>query len=136
MGITVLLILIVAVVVSVFAYRVIVAWRGRIRSLSPERKATYAQSWRAIQAHFPAAPRAAVDEAEQLAISILRDRGAKMSDGWRPPEMHLARELARANEGNSTEGLRSAMLQYEVIVNAAVGEPMRKSMGAQSQEGA
>jgi hypothetical protein len=143
MGTTVLLILIVAVVVSVIAYRVNVARRGRIRSLSPENKARYAQSWSAIQARFLATPRAAVEEAEQLAVSILRDRGARMNDGWRPAEMHRARELARTIEGDSTtggdsatEGLRSAMLQYEIIVDDAVGESMRKSLGAQRQEGA
>jgi len=106
MGTTVLLILIVAVVVTVIAYRVILARRGRIRSLSPENKARYAQSWSAIQARFLAQPAAAVQEADQLAVSILRDRGAKMNDGWRPAEMQRARELARASEGDSaTEDL-------------------------------
>ena len=135
MGTTVLLILIVAVVVTVIAYRVILARRGRIRSLSPENKARYAQSWSAIQARFLAQPAAAVQEADQLAVSILRDRGAKMNDGWRPAEMQRARELARASEGDSaTEDLRNAMSQYEIIVADAVGESMRKSLDPQRPE--
>ena len=135
MGTMVLLILIVAVVAIVIAYRVSQARRGRIRSLSPENKARYAQSWSAIQAGFLAAPAAAVQEADRLAVSILRDRGARINDGWRPAEMLRARELAGTNEGNSTtEGFRKAMLQYEIIVDDAVGESMRKSLDAQRQD--
>lgn len=135
MGTMALLILIGAVLVIAFAYRVSLARRGRLRSLSPENQARYAQSWSGIQARFLANPAAAVQEADQLAISILRDRGAKMNDGWRPAEMRRAQELARTNQGNSTtEDLRSAMLQYEIIVDDAVGEAMRKSLDAQRQE--
>lgn len=132
MGTTVLLILIIAVVVIVVAYRVISVQRRGLRSLSPESQARYAQSWSAIQARFLPNPAAAVQEADQLVVSILRDRGA---DGWRPAEMHSAQELARTNEGNyTTEDLRSAMLQYEIILDDAVGESMRKSLDAKRQE--
>jgi hypothetical protein len=132
MGTTVLLIVIVAVVLAVIAYRVNLARRGRIRSLSSENKARYAQAWSAIQARFLETPATAVQEADQLAISILGDRGAKMNDGWRPAEMHRARELARSNDGRATtDHLRDAMSQYEIIVDDAVGAPMRKSLDAQ-----
>jgi hypothetical protein len=128
MGITVLLIAVAAVGLIVIAYRV-KAWRGRIRSLSAENKARYAQSWTAIQTRFLETPATALQEADDLAISILRDRGAKMGDGWRPAEMHRARELARSNEGRSTaDDLRNAMSQYKIIVEDAVGVP--KPLGA------
>jgi hypothetical protein len=128
MGITVLLIAVAAVGLIVIAYRV-KAWRGRIRSLSAENKARYAQSWTAIQTRFLETPATALQEADDLAISILRDRGAKMGDGWRPAEMHRARELARTNEGRSTaDDLRNAMSQYKIIVDDAVGVP--KPLGA------
>jgi hypothetical protein len=128
MGITVLLIAVAAVGLIVIAYRV-KAWRGRIRSLSAENKARYAQSWTAIQTRFLETPATALQEADDLAISILRDRGAKMGDGWRPAEMHRARELARSNEGRSTaDDLRNAMSQYKIIVDDAVGVP--KPLGA------
>ena len=135
-GTTALLILVVAVVVIVIAYGVSMARRGRLRSLSPENKARYAQSWSAIQARFLAEPAAAVQEADQLAVSILRDRGARMDDDQRlPAEMRHAREAARTNEGDSgTEGLRKAMLQYQTIVDAAVGDSMRKSLDSQRKE--
>jgi hypothetical protein len=134
-GTTVLLIVIVAVVVSAIAYRVSMARRRRIRSLSTEDKARYAQSWSAIQARFMATPTTALQEADQLALSILRDRGARINDGWRPAEMHRAQELARANGGlPAAEDLRNAMSQYEVIVDDAVGESMRKSLDARRHE--
>jgi hypothetical protein len=136
MGTIVLLILIVAVIAGVIAYRVRLALRGRIRSLSSENKARYAQSWSAIQARFLEEPAAAVQEADQLAVSILRDRGARMDDDRRlPAEMRHAREAARTNEGDSgTEGLRKAMLQYQTIVDAAVGDSSRKSLDSQRKE--
>ena len=132
MGTTVLMIAIAAVILVVVGYRVRLALRGRIRSLSPENKARYAQSWSAIQARFVAEPAAAVQEADQLAVSILRDRGARMNDGWRPVEMQRAQQLARGSEGDPANAdLRDAMLQYEIIVDDAVGESMRKSLDAQ-----
>ena len=135
-GTKVLLILTLAVVVIVVAWRARAAMQGRLRTLSTEDKARYAQSWSSIQARFLAEPAPALQEADQLAISILHDRGARMGDGWRPAEMHLARELARTNGGDpaTTEGLRKAMLQYEIIVDDAVGAPMRKSLDAQRNE--
>ena len=114
MGTAVLLIVIVAVVVIVVAYRFTLARRGRLRSLPPESKAGYADSWNAIQARFLTQPEVALGEADQLALSMLLERGAKINDGWRPPEMLRARELARTSGADSaTEGPRkAAMLQY------------------------
>ncbi len=131
---TALLILIVAVVV--IAVGVGVMRRGRLRSLSPELKSRHAQSWTAIQARFLAEPAAAVQEADQLAVSILRDRGARMDDGRHlPGELRRAREAASTKEGQSgTEELRKAMLHYQAIVDAAVGESMRKSPDIQRKE--
>lgn len=133
-GTTVLLMLIAAVVV--IALGVSVMRRGRLRSLSPELKSRHAQSWTAIQARFLAEPAAAVQEADQLAVSILRDRGAKLDDDRRlPDELRRAREAARSTEGQSgTEGLRKAMLRYQAIVDDAVGESIRKSPGIQRKE--
>lgn len=126
-GTTALLILIAAVVVIALVAGMTL--RGRLRSLSPELKSRYAQSWAAIQTRFLAEPAAAVQEADQLAVSILRDRGSKLDDDRRlPAELRQARAAAGTNEGQSgTEGLRKAMLHYQAIVDDAVGESMRKS---------
>ena len=133
---TELLILVAAVVVIVIALVVSVMRRGRLRSLSPELISRYAQSWTAIQARFLAEPALAVEEADRLAVSILRDRGAKMRDDRRlPDELLRARKVADTNEGQSgTEGLRKAMLRYQAIVDDAVGESMRKSPDIQRRE--
>jgi hypothetical protein len=128
--------LIAAVVVIVIALVVSMTRRGRLRSLTPEVKSRYAQSWTAIQARFLAEPAAAVQEADQLAVSILRDRGSKMDDDRRlPAELRRAREVAGTKEGQSgTEGLRKAMLHYQAVVDDAVGESMRKSPDMQRKE--
>ena len=133
-GTTALLVLIVAVVVIALGVNMI--RRGRLRSLSPELKSGHAQSWTAIQAQFLAEPAAAVQQADQLAVSILRDRGAKVDDDRRlPAELRRAREAARTNEGEAgTEGLRKAMLHYQAVVDDAVGESMRKSPEIQRKE--
>ena len=135
-GTTALLILVVAVVVIVIALGVSMMRRGRLRSLSPQLKAGHAQSWAAIQARFLAEPAAAVQEADQLAVSILGDRGAKMDDDRQlPGELQRAREAARTDEGQSgTEGLRKAMLRYQAILDDAVGESMRKNPDIQRKE--
>jgi hypothetical protein len=130
-GTTALLVLIVAVVVIALGVNMI--RRGRLRSLSPELKSRHAQSWTAIQAQFLAEPAAAVQQADQLAVS---DRGAKVDDDRRlPAELRRAREAARTNEGEAgTEGLRKAMLHYQAVVDDAVGESMRKSPEIQRKE--
>lgn len=121
-------------VVSVIAYRVRAGRGRRIRSLSVEDKARYAHDWSGIQARFVATPITALQEADKLALSILRDWGARINDGWRPAEMHRARELGRANAGlPGAEDLRNAMSQYQIIVDDAVGESMRKSLDAPRQ---
>jgi hypothetical protein len=135
-GTTALLLLVVAVVVIVVALGVSMMLRGRLRPLSSELKSRHAQSWTGIQGRFLAEPAVAVLEADQLAVSILRDRGAKMDDDRRlPAELLRARGAAGTNEGQSgTEGLRKAMLRYQAIVDDAVGESMRKSPDIQRKE--
>lgn len=126
---TALLFLVGAVVLIVIAFGISVARRRRLRSLPPEIKARHVQSWRAIQARFLAEPAAAVQEADQLAVSILRDRGAKLDDDRRlPGELRRAREAAGTNEGVAgTEGLRKAMLHYQAVVDDAAGKSIPKS---------
>jgi len=130
-AVLILILAVVAVVLGLSAMR-----RGRLRSLSPELKTRHAQSWTAIQARFLSEPAVAVQEADQLAVSILRDRGARMNgDRQLPGELRRARDAASTKEGQSgTEGLRKAMLEYQAIVDNAVGESMRKSPDIQRKE--
>lgn len=123
--------IVVVAVVALIIIGLIVAMtrRSRMRHLSDESKVRYATSWRTIQTRFVEDPAGAVGEADQLAVSVLRDRGAQMDDVHHAPEsLRLAREAARTDDGTSqTEGLRSAMLHYQQIVDDAVGETMRKA---------
>ena len=96
----------------------------------------YAQAWRAVEAKFVDDPAAAVRDADALAVSIYRERGATTEDARHlPDELQRAREAARVDEGRSgTEGLRNAMLHYQRIVDDAVGERMRKSVESGHRE--
>jgi len=125
-----LAILIVVVVVAVIAVAIaaLVARRDRLRPLSEEARARYAQSWSAIESRFIAEPAAAVQEADQLVVAILRDRGARIEDerSKLPRELTEAREAAHTKEGQSgTEGLRKAMLHYQHMVESSLGQSMR-----------
>jgi hypothetical protein len=127
---TVLAVIVVAVVaVIIIGLIVAMSRRTRLRHLSDESKVRYATSWRAIQTRFVEDPAGAVGEADQLAVSILRDRGASLDDVKHMPDsLRSAREAAQTGDGVSqTEGLRSAMLHYQNIVDDAVGETMRKA---------
>ena len=127
---TSMLVLIVAVVVIALAVVIGLAlWasrKTRLRPLPDETKRRYADSWRAIEARFIEDPAAAVSEADQLCVSLLRERGAQMDDERRvPDELTKAREEARVQRGQGTEELRHAMLRYQEIVDDAVGGSLR-----------
>ena len=130
MDATVLTVVVVAVVaVIIIGLIVAISRRSGMRRLSDESKVRYATSWRAIQTRFVEDPAGAVGEADQLAVSILRDRGQRLDDVKHLPDsLRRAREAAQTDEGTSqTEGLRNAMLHYQHIVDDAVGETMRRA---------
>src|SRR6266568_9335424 len=128
-------ILIVIVVIAV-GIAMFMMQRNRLRPLSDEARARYAQSWSAIESRFIEEPAAAVQEADQLVLAILRDRGARIEDERRlPRELTEARAAAQTNEGESgTEGLRKAMLHYQHTVENSVGQSMRSRNETQRRE--
>ena len=77
-----------------------------------------------------------MQEADQLVLAILRDRGAKIEDERRlPRELTEARAAANTNEGEfGTEGLRKAMLHYQHTVEKSVGQSMRSRNETQRRE--
>ncbi len=115
---------------------VLMMQRNRLRPLSDEARGRYAQSWSAIESRFIEEPAAAVQEADQLVLAILRDRGAKIEDERRlPRDLTEARAAANTNEGESgTEGLRKAMLHYQHTVEKSVGQSMRSRNETQRRE--
>lgn len=126
MGVVALLI-VLGIAVAVF--------RMRLRALPDEAKGRYADAWRGVQAKFIEDPAAAAREADQLAVAILRERGAKMDDRQIPSDLRRAREAAGGAEGQSeTEAVRRAMLGYQAIVEDAVGGSTRKAPEKDSRE--
>jgi len=139
MSSTTLVIVIVVAVAVLIVIGVIAATMGRrarTRSLPDESKRRYAESWRAIEMKFVDSPQTAIREADDLAVSILRERGAHMHDDHMPDELRHAREAARSDErgGGGTEGMRRAMLAYQGIVDDALGKSTRKSAGEGRRE--
>ena len=132
-----LAILIVIVVVVAIAVGIAMSMmRNRLRPLTDEARGRYAQSWSAIQSRFIEEPAAAVQQADELVLSILRDRGARVDDERRlPRELKEARAAAHTNEGQSgTEGLRKSMLHYQHVVESSVGQSMHNRDETQRRE--
>jgi len=131
-----ILILVIVVAVIVVGIAMLMIRRNRLRPLSGEARDRYAQSWSAIQSRFIEEPAAAVQEADRLVVSILRDRGAHVEDGRRlPRELTQARAEARTTEGETgTEGLRKAMLHYQHMVESSLGQSMRARNEMQRKE--
>lgn len=129
-----LLIVIVAIVV-VIALFVTLGGR-RLRKLPEQDRVRYAEAWRAVETRFIDGPAAAVRSADQLAVEILRARGARVEDGKAPKELQAAREASRTDQGrgSETEGYRSAMVRYQAIVDDAVGKKTRRSAESNRRE--
>jgi len=118
----------IVVVVVIVAIALAVGRRTRLRRLPDQSKLRYATSWRAVETRFIEDPAAAVQEADRLCVEMLRERGATLENEDRVPErLMAARQAARSDEGQQgTEGLRTAMLRYQEIVDDGVGERLRK----------
>ena len=136
---TTMLVIVIVVAIAVLLVIGLLAARGRgtrMKSLPDESRSRYAESWKAIEMRFVDSPQAALREADALAVAILGDRGAHMHDDHMPDELRTAREAARGDErgGTGTEGMRRAMLEYQRIVDDALGRSTRKAAGEGRRE--
>jgi len=118
-------VLVVAVVV-ILAIALIVALTrrsSRLRPLPAESRDRFARTWSNIESRFIEDPRAAVQEADRVAVLILSERGATMPDGRDvPQDLQHARAAASSDEGRQgTEGMRKAMVHYKHMVDDAIG---------------
>ena len=127
-SLVILIVIAAIVVIAVVAAVAMMSRRTRLQSLPDEAKARYASSWTAIQSRFIEDPRAAVREGDQLAVSMLRDRGVRMEDeGKLPGDLKEARAAMGANEDQvDTERLRKAMLHYNQLFEDALGSSLHK----------
>jgi len=116
----------VVTVVVILAIALIVALTrrsSRLRPLPAESRDRFARTWSNIESRFIEDPRAAVQEADRVAVLILSERGATMPDGRDvPQDLQHARAAASSDEGRQgTEGMRKAMVHYKHMVDDAIG---------------
>jgi len=100
-----------------------------IHPLTPDVRARYADAWRATQTHFVDRPGDAVQEANQLVVEVMRERGYPVDDfEQRAADVSVdhpavvenyraAHTIAEANlAGNATtEDLRRAVVHYRAL---------------------
>jgi hypothetical protein len=130
---TATVVLIVAIIVALLASALAFAlWRRtRLLPLSDDSRGRYARSWRGIEARFIDDPGAAVQEADQVVVTMLSERGATLADPRSVPgDLVKAREAAASDRGQSgTEGRRIALVYYRRIVDHSVGSARMKKEG-------
>lgn len=123
-GATLLLVLAIAVIVAVAAaIAVALSRRSKLRPLPEESRNRYARSWRDVENRFIDDPTGAVNDADRIAVMMLSERGATLSDPHTVPEdLRIAREAAAGNKGpQGTEGMRIALVHYKRVVDDSVG---------------
>ena len=111
------------------------AWQARVprpAPLSPEARTRFVNSWHRITAGFVDAPREAVQQADALVISLLRERGRPVLRGRFPKPIQEARRCVARESTSGTEALRQAMLRYRSIFTQSIGrrrpEPDRQDL--------
>lgn len=97
----------------------------RLSALDEGSRRRYAEEWRVLETRFIDHPAEAVREADQLAVRILQERGARFEgDRGLPRGLRDARRLGR---GKGSESLRRAMQRYQGIVDDACGRDVREA---------
>jgi len=111
------------------------AWQARAprpAPLSPEARNQFVNSWHRITAEFIDAPREAVQQADALVLSLLRERGRPVQHDDFPKPIREARHWVAREGSNGTEALRQAMLNYRSIFTQSIGsrppEPDRQDI--------
>ena len=119
------IIAVVGIVLIGLILMVVMGRRGaRLRPLPEGARERYAASWRAIEARFVDSPQEAVHEADQLVVSLARERGAP-EGRVSPPDAVVKDEGA----ASMTEDLRLAMVQRRKTVKDLLGDDPRDLRG-------
>lgn len=107
-----------------------------IRDLPDESRARYVDSWQKVQSRFVDDPRGAVDEADSLLQSVMRERGYPVDDDFErraddvsvdhPEVVQRYRDGHRLSQtpdddDSATENLREAMQHYRTLFDELVG---------------
>lgn len=107
---------VIAAIVRAFQARL-----PRLAPISPEERNQFVSSWHRIAAGFVDAPREAVQQADALVLSLLRQRGRPVQAGQVPKPIRDARHWTAAESTTGTEALRQAMLHYRSIFTQSIG---------------
>jgi len=109
-----------------------------VRELDPTERAQYSAEWEAIQARFVDEPAPAVDAAENLISTVMRDRGYPVDDFEERADLvaadhpdvvqhyrdaHAAHERHRSSGDLETEDLRQSFVHYRALFSALVNKP-------------
>jgi len=100
-----------------------------VRPLTPEARARYSERWRMVQSHFVDQPGEAVDEADQLVVEVMRDRGYPVDDFVTQSDMisvdhpdvvnnfRMAHQVQVENHNRraTTDDLRQAVVHYRSL---------------------
>jgi hypothetical protein len=101
-----------------------------IRPLDPTARQRYASRWNEVQARFVDDPRGALDEADQLVIVVMGERGYPMDDfddrastvSVDHPDVvenyraaHTISQRATGSMGASTEEMRQGLVHYRAL---------------------
>jgi hypothetical protein len=100
------------------------AWQARLprpTPLSPEARNQFVNSWHRITAGFIDAPREAVQQADVLVLSLLREQGRPVQHDQFPKPIREARRWIASENTSGTEALRQAMLHYRSIFTQSIG---------------
>lgn len=117
----------IVVLLIVSALYFVIRGRGgnpRLNALPEESRRPYAEEWRVIETRFIDQPSEAVQEADHLAVRILRERGADLDGGRLPRSLGEARRLSRSR---GSESQRRAMQRYQAIIDDACGRDLREA---------
>jgi hypothetical protein len=105
-----------------------------IKPLSPESQARYAAEWTAIQERFVDQPQRAVEQAQQLVVSVMNERGYPTGDsGQIMADLSVehantldnyreAQQISANASAASTEDLRQAMVHYRALFSDLLGQ--------------
>jgi len=107
-----------------------------IRPLTEAERDRYAGEWEAVQTDFVEQPTQAAERADALIMDVMRTRGYPVEDFdaradlltadhpavvTRYREAEALRQEARANTGENTEVLRTALIRYRALFNELLG---------------
>jgi hypothetical protein len=112
-----------------------------VRDLDAAERAGYTTQWEAVQARFVDEPGPAVDAAEVLISTVMRDRGYPVDDFDEQADLvaadhpdvvqhyrqaHTAHERHRSAGGSDTEDLRQSFVHYRSLFVALVQDDDRR----------